>query len=1188
MKEKVLSLAKGNFTYEPPALILNPERLESQIVAGTKTALSFVLKNQRGSQIKGFGSVEEPAMSFLPVFHAEINELQVEVDAAELIPGETLKGEIHLVTDCGEAALPYDIKIIPPELADERGVINDYHKLRERFQENPEHGAALFHDPLFEEVFLYRDQSGRRLYHMLQTRDSRLHSMEEFLVAKGKKKPIRFQLKHPASGQKKKIEIEYEIQGADIQDSLQIRVNTWGSMGVQIRSTQDFIEPERHRLWTDEFVGSTAAIPFRILADRVPAGRRFGSLIVESLYETQEIRISAHNDRDARSRKVARARKAATALLVRTYLAWQEGRIEETDFQEMLRKNRVVIRKLSGEYELSMSGYIAVILKDEAEILNFYQKTEYMEPPQPGAGVREVENYILTEYVKYLYSEREEERQRIIRLLEVYTDNGYQSVPLFLMSLHVEDKYHTVENRAEALWQQLGNYPKHVLLHSELLRVFRQEPQVITTLDRDTLTTVCYGIRQGLITEEISLAVSYLAERAGSWDGLLFHVLAELYEQFEQEDTLRSICGLLIRSEKREGRYFPWFAAGVERHLRLTELYEYYMYTMDTASAFSLPDSVISYFQYENHLNDRCKAFLYAYIIKNQREQPEVFRAYGTHIREYALRQLERHRVTEDIAVIYEGLFKEGNIRDSVAKDLPYVMFNHLLICADSRMQSVLVIHTEMEEEAVYSLRNGQAVIQIYTSDYLLFFVDQEGHYCTGSVDYQLKKLLHLDAFAVLCFEHGSEHVHLLAHLAVKAIRAARLSDTQAAVLQRAAELGCFCEHARSRLLMRLYDHYSQKKHTNLLVELLELLEPETVRRERLGEVAAACINLGGHPGMYDRAERMLSRHGVKDCDKKALLLLVKDRILKYNGGFVPLLVKWSFYLYRQGWYDNEVMNYLADFYMGSTDTLSAVYGKCRELSQGIMEDGAKERLLGQILFAGRNPMDHSQVFLEYYENGKNRVLVKAFLSEIAYEYVTDRLELTEEIFVKIEKEAFYVRDTVMVLAALKYYSAWKTFAWKQKEFIERNLEQFASEGLILTFMKRFIGKTAVPYEIENTLIIQYNSGTQKGVFLHTGTGDGRFETEPMRRVFDGIYIKELLLFSDEEKICYIEEEETGKKTDRIHVKQMKTDAPAPGFFQMVNEMIRAKEEHDEEKYEQLRRRYERQHAVAERLFKLQ
>lgn len=1188
MKEKVLSLAKGNFIYEPPELLIDPGKLVFCVASGEKTTEAFLLKNRRGTKLKGFGSVDEPFLQFLPVFNEEENRLQIEVDATELVPGETLKGEICLVTDCGEISLPYDIQIISPELKDDKGAVSDYHKLRERFQENPEHAAALFYDPKFRENFLYRDEPGRVLYQNLTKRNTKLQGMEEFLVTMGKKKQVRFEVKHPVSKQKRQIRLDYELQGRDIQDSLQIRVNTWGSQGIRIHSTRNFIEPEVHRIWTDEFVGSTVPLKFRILASRVPAGRRYGSLIIESLYQRVEIRISAHNDRGAKMRKVARARKAAVALLVRTYLAYQERRIDGQIYRDMLQKNRVVIEKLSGAYELAVSGYIAVILEDEPEILNFYQKTERIEAPMLGAESVGVENYILIEYVKYLYTKREESRRHISQLLEAYMDNGYQSIPLFLVALHVNEHYRAPARRAEAVRQQLEQDPGNILLLSELFQVYQEDPDVIHVLDAVTLSVINYGARLNMIPEEMSLMISYLAERIPDWSPLAFTVLTKLYERYGQEDTLRSICSLLIRHEKREKRYFPWFAKGVECHLRLTELFEYYMYTMDYDISFSLPDSVISYFQYENHLNDRCKAYLYAYIVRKREEQPDNFRLYGTHIREYALKKLEQHRITEDIATIYEALFQEGNIQDSLARQLPFVMFKQKLICHNENMESVVVVHAEMEEETVYSLDNGQAVVEIYTPGYQLYFVDRDGNYHAGTVEYQLHKFLQLDKFATLCFEQGSDYVHLLAHLAVKAVRGVKLDEFQAVVLQRVAELGCFRSYMKGRLYMRLYDYYCQQKETTLLLELLEIMPPELIKRERLAEVAATCIYHGIHDGMYEKAEKILSRYGIKGCDKKALLLLVRDRIQVCGGAFDPRLVKWAAYLYQEACFDQEIMTYLAAYYMGSTGRLTAIYKKCSELSKGVVEDGIRERLLGQVLFSCKNPAEYEETFLEYYEEGTNRVLVKAFLSEFAYEYLVDRLTLSEEIFTKIEKEAFYVKDPVMVLAALKYYSKEKSYAWKQQEFIERNLELFASEGRIFPFMKEFTGKLAVPYEIENAVIIQHYSGTDKGVFLHSRTAGGSWQTEPMKKVFDGIYTKELLLFSGEEKTYYIEEEETGEKTDEIRIKKKEKEVTASGFFHMVDEMIAAKEKHDTAQYQLLRREYEKRHAVAAKLFTIQ
>ena len=65
-----------------------------------------------------------------------------------------------------------------------------------------------------------------------------------------------------------------------------------------------------------------------------------------------------------------------------------------------------------------------------------------------------------------------------------------------------------------------------------------------------------------------------------------------------------------------------------------------------------------------------------------------------------------------------------------------------------------------------------------------------------------------------------------------------------------------------------------------------------------------------------------------------------------------------------------------------------------------------EERLLGQILFAESYVQDAMSVFLAFYENGRNRTLIKAFVSYYAYKYlVRDRIVDEEtngaEVFVK-------------------------------------------------------------------------------------------------------------------------------------------------------------------------------------------
>ena len=56
--------------------------------------------------------------------------------------------------------------------------------------------------------------------------------------------------------------------------------------------------------------------------------------------------------------------------------------------------------------------------------------------------------------------------------------------------------------------------------------------------------------------------------------------------------------------------------------------------------------------------------------------------------------------------------------------------------------------------------------------------------------------------------------------------------------------------------------------------------------------------------------------------------------------------------------------------------------------------------------------------------------------------------------------------------------------------------------------MKDYIGKVNVPFEIENTVIIQYYSGAPGEILLCETDRDGKVKkTMPMRQVFSGVYV---------------------------------------------------------------------------------
>jgi len=1182
MKEKVLALAKGEFTYETPKLMVEPDTVRLEVEAGSSRTANLMVYNSKGSKVKGFASVSHTELDFLPVFNGEKNVLDLEIDGRGKQAGEVIKGVITFVTDCGEKEIPFEIKFVAPALRTKLDTtIDDYYKLRQLISDYPEEAMEVFRSDKFKEVFLYRDEMGEILYKHLTEKNPKLQGAEEFLVTMGKKEAVSFQVKHVPSGSNKIV--HYQVEETDIEDSLQVRINKRGDQVIRVSAKGDFIQIEKHLLETRKFKDEKFEFDYKILADKVGQGIRRGSIVFESHFQRLEIAIEVHNVTGAKERKIERAKRQAFAMLVRNHIDFREGKVTQDQYRGFLTKNRPIIEKIFPGKKLLVDGYMAVALKREKELLAFYQKTENLKAPGEGAPVEEVETYLLIQYIQYLAKQKGEDKEALSNLLETYENKGYASRYLFLLGLEVHAKYDVEEWLVQALREQIAKGSASPYYYSKLVSCYEKNHELLLELDSISLAAVHYGFKQDLISEDLAVNVAYLAHHAGEFDELLYQVLEEIYEAFQIEEALVAICEMVIRNQRRNHRYFKWLELGVEKHLRITDLYEYYMYTMDKKTMVNLPEAVLSYFQYENHMTDRNKCFLYAYIISKKESVPDYYNLYEANIKEYALEQLRRRKINKELGLIYADVLTQIEIPEDVSAELPYIMFKEQITCDNPKMESLVVVHRELEKETTYSLQDGKAKVDVYTGDVAFLFVDREGHYHGATVPFSREKLLPLDDFSLDLCGLGIQHYGLTCHVAAGALRSPKLSDLEVKALEEAMAKSYFRPKSTGRIQNCLYEYYKSKKKTQSMVPIVEAMDLDEIKVKKLGEIASFCL----YHGMYEKAEEILMKFGIRGCEHRALLVLIQhlERIGKTD--FSPYQLKWCELLYDEKCYDKSVLDYLMKYYMGSTRKLTGIFKRCQGLPNQEMDDGSKEKVLGQVLFTNADPLPYTDLYLDYHKNGKNRILVKAFLSHCAYEYLVGRLEINQELKEKIQKEAYYVKDDVMVLAHLYSCAKSHTLTDREKEFVEISLEKFAGEGRIMSFMKDFAGRVEVPYEIENPAIVQYMTGGAKSVELHLEKQDGSYEILPMRQVFQGIFTAALLLFEGEVRKGFIQEVETGKKSETITIVSDIRGKTEGSFFQMLDSIQTAKRAGKEEECQKLLRQYETRQKAANELFEI-
>ena len=124
---------------------------------------------------------------------------------------------------------------------------------------------------------------------------------------------------------------------------------------------------------------------------------------------------------------------------------------------------------------------------------------------------------------------------------------------------------------------------------------------------------------------------------------------------YGEKMILNTICTLLIKGNKNQRKYFVWYQRSVEAGLKIAQLYEYYMETLDVESVRgALPKSIFLYFMHGNSLEYKKAAFLYANLLTYEVGGEDMFLSYREQMVNFTWEQLLKRHVTEHLRVLYK------------------------------------------------------------------------------------------------------------------------------------------------------------------------------------------------------------------------------------------------------------------------------------------------------------------------------------------------------------------------------------------------------------------------------------------------------------------------------------------------------------------------------------------------------
>ena len=1154
MKEKIEQLSKGFMTYELPHIVLSEEKIALSAPMGKKRVTSVSIGNEAGINMKGLVYSTNPRVTVPnPQFVGSENIIEFVCNAEYAEVGEKIEGQLNFVTSCGEITLPYRFKVAAPMLNSIEGPIRNMVQFAALARNNHNEAKRLFVLPEFESFLKYYEPANVLLRERLLKSPSASVAMEEFLVGSRKKMAVAVEF-----GEQEK---KYNVGQSSFSDSVKIVKNNWGYISLNVAVTGDFIEPEQQIISNDDFNGLEYELHYVIYPERMKPGINKCEIVLSGCGVTKSIPVTCHlphEDKTEREKNFL-----INSLIIKgldNYLAYSMNQIPAgryvseakalLDRYDMLTEKDSLLSKLYRVRLYRLAGKES----PATALFNNITDEEIADANLLSRGL----------YLYLLHTGRSDDNEKYLEELYTLINVNPEEHLLKLIAYRCEERFaRNPKYGLDELRSIFDQGCRSPLLFRLVADIFNNEPLLLKELGDFELGTLMFALKRDYCSRDLAAQATALILRAKSYSKLFVNLLMMIYDRYQPKDALTALCQVLIKGFRKESRYFKWYRKGVEENIRLGDLYEYYMYSLDREIEEDLDQSVLMYYVYNSKLNDRKLAYLYANIVMHKDSNPIVYENYKEKLRLFAASQMREGRAGKAMSILYNDCMSDEKSAQGFPEFLYRVIFKHEVRCDNPLMKYVCVIHKETDDEIIVPLISGSAQVDICTDDALILMMDAANNRYFPGEDVTVTRLMEDESLAVEAYQRGREKDRLILHLAEKAHKQHRFDQIGIDLRKQVTALSNINEKTRELYLAELALYFYDHSQDEIPEDDLDRLDYGMMNAKARGKLIGLMILRE----QYEKAYFLMNEYGFSEVEPKLLEKYIISLSPAEAGKYDKTILDICWLLFANGRRSEKMLVYLVNFYNGLTGRLFDIWQEAVEAKCATSD--FDERLLVQILFTESYLPYGEQVYMHYYRRSKNRMLTKAYFNYLSYKYLISDVPLTAVTVDNMKKDAYYETNDIVILALLKRYANAGELTKEEQDFSKHYLEVMVSKGKILPCFLRFAEYFRLPEDMDDKLYIEYRSNPDHRIMIMIASRqDGKrvVREEAMRNVCYGIFIKEIVLFA-QETIEYVITDDDGENVSGTE-KQTVTgrDDPAgrsKSRFARINAIISARNHKD-------------------------
>lgn len=1180
MRARIGQIAAGRFNGTKPILAFSEETIDLSVIEGRSEAGSFVIESTNQIKICGIVYSTNPRMECLnPHFEGEKVRIRYQFNSKGLTEGDTCEGKFVIVCNQIEYSLSFCARITRLYAEASTGAVKSLDDFTRLAASNWDEAYHLFYNRNFLNTIPYDNVYERLTYEGFACARPSGQNMEEFLIGVNKKQPVSISVD--------KSEEIFMASKEPQSGCFTITKDNWGYTEIRLRTDCEFIKLSKPVLTLDDFIGKTYLYEYIIDASAMHAGRNFGRIYIDGVYQSFTIDITAgvrDDDGSISDIAVTKDIKECMVGIMELYTSFRLKRIVTGVWANE------TISILNHLHALMPDEHMYELMKAQAFIIN-RQRQEAKWILDDFKHSNPDKKAPIWGYYLYLMTLLEREPSYVDNMtheVELIFYENPDSVLLFWVLLFLRDQY--FDDSAGKLkdikyWVLRGCSSPY--LYIEAYYLISQDHYLIKELSVFELRILSWAVKEKALTKELAGAIFEAVDLAGGFDNRVYELLTAAYEICPEAEYVGIICSYLIKGHKNDTCFHKWFELGIENKLRLTGLYESYLLTMNDRQISPVPKVIQMYFSFDNKLPYRKLAVLYNNIIAAKETEPEVYHKYRKAMGRFAMDQVQLRHIDDNLAVLYEDMLELGFINEELSAAFSDIIYTHKLIVFDKRIVRAIIYQNEMKEPQIVPVTDQCAYFELFSNDYVILFEDSRGYRYVKSISYRLQRLMDAEKYLDRCISLSPDRPqYIVSHF--KHVRDySDFTKDDLKLFKPVFYSESFSDSYKAVMGYRILKYCQLHDYEDYVRPFLQSINFDTLQKD----ARKYLIDMLVSNRLYKKAYDMAMEYGI-DMLAAASKVVLCENALKVQHVDDDFMVQLAISAFKTGKYSDLVLKYLCENYTGPTDELINLWHAADKFSISSMK--LDERILEQGIYTQIEPEKISDIFMEYYKRAGNEKLILAYISLVAHGYLHSGGCKADFIFDIIEKRFIGNRtlNDACQLALLKHFAEKTDITQAELEIEDTLLKYYIYNNMYFDFFARLDYRLLEKYFLYDKAFLQYESTPGTHVVLHYSRDeDGEeFNSEDMVEMYDGIYVKTFVIFFGELIRYYITEEHDNsievKESNRLTCNNIPGDNDH-SRYNLINEMIISDTLSDETTLKSNIDEYKRLDAATKQLFKL-